>query len=154
MGLKNSRIGWAVYVVAALLIVVLVIFLVEMFSFNQGAVGIEPVSATAYRDRVAALLANADPTNAESAIQTYGCPACHRAGAANGIAPLWVDIAYRAATRRPPMPAAAYLYESIVHPEAYVVEGYPNSMVPNFGSRISDQELGDIIAYLLTPDAR
>ena len=152
--MKKYRVGWAVVVSAALLIVVLVIFLVEVFSFDQGSVGIEPVSATAYRDRVAGLLANADAANAEAAIQKYGCSACHRQGAANGIAPAWVGVAERAATRRPPMPAEAYLYESIIHPEAYLVDGYPNSMVPNFGSRISDQELGDIIAYLLTPDAQ
>lgn len=152
MNLKS--LGWAVYLVTALLIVVLVIFLVEVFSFDQGAIGIEPVSATAYGDRVAALLANANPANAEAVIAKYGCAACHRDGAVNGIAPAWDGIAERAASRRPPMPAAAYLYESIVHPEAYLVDGYPNSMVPNFGSRISDQELGDIIAYLLTPDAR
>ncbi len=152
--MKKYRVGWAVVVSAALLIVVLVIFLVEVFSFDQGSVGIEPVSAIAYRERVAGLLANADPANAEAAIQKYGCPACHRQGAANGIAPAWVGVAERAATRRPPMPAEAYLYESIIHPEAYLVDGYPNSMVPNFGSRISDQELGDILAYLLTPDAQ
>jgi len=151
---QKNRLGWAVYLAGALLIVVLVFFLVELFSFNQGSSGIEPVSSGAYRDRVDALLAIADPANAEAAIQRYGCPACHRAGAENGIAPSWEGIAERAAERRPPMPADAYLYESIIHPEAYLVDGYPNSMVPNFGSRVSDQELGDIIAYLLTPDAR
>ena len=98
--------------------------------------------------------ANATPADEAAAIQKEGCPACPRQGAANGIAPSWVGVAERAATRRPPMPADAYLYESIIHPEACLVDGYPNSMVPNFGTRISDQELGDIIAYLLTADAQ
>lgn len=152
--MKKYRIAWAVVVATALLIIVVILFLVEAFSFNQGAVGIEPLSASAYRQRVDALLANANPADADAAIQKYGCPACHRQGAANGIAPSWVGVAERAATRRPPMPADAYLYESIIHPEAFLVDGYPNSMVPNFGTRISDQELGDIIAYLLTADAQ
>ena len=39
------------------------------------------------------------------------------------------------------MPADAYLYESIIHPEAFLVDGYPNSMVPNFGSRNGALEL-------------
>ncbi len=152
--MKKYRIGWAVVVATALLIIVVILFLVEAFSFNQGAVGIEPLSVIAYRQRVDALLANANPADAEAAIQKYGCPACHRQGAANGIAPSWVGVAERAALRRPPMPADAYIYESIIHPEAFLVDGYPNSMVPNFGSRMSDQELGDIMAYLLTADAQ
>lgn len=152
--IKNNRLGWAVYLTGALLVIVLVVFLVELFSFDQGSVGIEPVSETAYRERVESLLAIGNPANAEAPIAKYGCAACHRVGAANGIAPSWEGIAARAAERRPPMTAAAYLYESIIHPEAYVVDGYPNSMVPNFGNRVSDQELADMLAYLLTPDAQ
>ncbi len=86
-------------------------------------------------------------------VETYQCIACHRIGAANGVAPAYEGIAARAAARRPPMPAASYIYESITNPSAYIVEGYVNSMIQDFAQRLSDQELGDIIAYLLTPEA-
>ena len=95
---------------------------------------------------------DADPTNGASLIEQYECVACHRI-AVNNIAPKFVDIAERAATRRPPLTAAAYIYESIVHPAAFVVDGYNTVMPQNFRDRLSDRELGDIIAYLLTPDA-
>jgi mono/diheme cytochrome c family protein len=64
-----------------------------------------------------------------------------------------VGIAERAAARRPPLAAAAYIYESITHPTAYIVEGFSGAMPQNYPERLSERELGDIIAYLLTPDA-
>jgi cytochrome c2 len=145
-----------VYVALALLGVFAVVFVIELASLQPAAEEqIELVSAQSYRAQVDALLAQgaADSSRAEAVILKYGCDACHRIGAENGIAPSWVGIAERATTRRPPMPADAYIYESIIHPSAYVVEGYPDSMLKNFRTRISDQELSDLIAYLLTPDA-
>ena len=99
------------------------------------------------------LLQDADPANGASLIEQYECVACHRLAVANNSAPPFVDVAERAATRRPPLTAAAYIYESIVHPAAFVVAGYNTVMPQNFRDRLSDRELGDIIAYLLTPDA-
>jgi mono/diheme cytochrome c family protein len=46
-----------------------------------------------------------------------------------------------------------YLAESIVHPNDYIVPGYPAGVMPqNFGDRLSYQELADLIAYLKTYD--
>lgn len=139
-------------------VVILVIFggffLVEFALSSIEGVDATPVpaSADAYRERVDALLVNANPANGEAVLERYQCLACHRY-AGETVAPQFTGIAERAPQRRPPMPADAYLYESIVNPGAYVIEGYANSMIQNFESQISDQELGDIIAYLLTPDA-
>ena len=47
------------------------------------------------------------------------------------------------------MSASAYLYDSIVHPTDYIVEGYAPSMAQDFGQRLTQQELADIVAYLL-----
>lgn len=149
------NLGVPVYVVIGLLIVFAAFFVYELLSYDPTATApaAEPVSETAYAEQVAELLTDADPANGAVLIETYGCIACHRLGAANNIAPSYEGIAARAAERRPPMPAAAYIYESIVNPSAYVVEGYPNSMIQNFATQLSDRELGDIIAYLLTPEA-
>jgi hypothetical protein len=44
-----------------------------------------------------------------------------------------------------------YLYTSITNPNAYIVEGYqPNVMIQTYGQTLSDQDLADILAYLLT----
>ena len=154
--LSWRTLGWPVYVGLALLIAFVVIFGLEIATYQMAAPAVtaEPVSADSYRVQVETLLTNADPARGAAAVEQYGCVACHRAAPGTKLAPSWVGMAERAATRRPPMPAAAYLYESITNPSAYVVEGYADVMIKNFAATIPDQALGDIIAYLLTPDAR
>ncbi|NDJ59901.1 MAG: c-type cytochrome [Chloroflexi bacterium] len=152
--LNWRRLGLPVYIVLGLLIAFVLLFIVGMLTVDTSAPSNDaPLSADG--DAVVeVLLANADPANGALLVETYDCTACHRAGVEVGIAPSFVGIAERAAERRPPLSAAAYLYESITAPDAYVLEGYSNSMVQNYDERITDDDIGDIIAYLLTPDAR
>jgi len=111
------------------------------------------LTADTYMDKVTSLLQGADATRGAALVEQFGCTACHREGAVNKIAPAYDGIAVRAATRRPPLTAAAYIYESIINPTSYVVEGYNPAMPQNFAQQLSDRQLGDIIAYLLTPTA-
>jgi mono/diheme cytochrome c family protein len=80
------------------------------------------------------------------------CAACHSLEPdLTIIGPSVAGIAARAATRKPDYSAELYLYESIAHPSAFVVEGFqPNLMPADFGSRLSDQQLADLVAYLMT----
>ncbi len=157
--LSWRTLGLPVYAVLAILIVVGVFFLAELLTFDPRVhEQPQPVSETSYAGEVAALLADADPSRGDALAVQYACTACHREGAVNGIAPPFVGVAERAATRRPPMPAAAYIYESIIHPSAYIVakddeELYPDAMLKNFGETISDRDLGDLIAWLLSGEA-
>ncbi len=49
--------------------------------------------------------------------------------------------------------AEEYLVESIIHPNAYVVEGYPSGvMLQNYGDRLTYQDLADLIAYIASQD--
>ncbi len=46
-----------------------------------------------------------------------------------------------------------YIADSIIHPTDYVVPNYPNNVMPqDFGSRLTYQDLADLIAYLKTQD--
>jgi cytochrome c551/c552 len=114
---------------------------------------VSQLTADTYMDRVSSLLEGADATRGAALVEQFGCTACHREGAVNKIAPPFEGIAARAATRRPPLTAEAYIYESIINPVAYVVEGYNPAMPQNFAQQLSDLQLGDIITYLLTPNA-
>ena len=149
----NGR--WAVYLSLALLLIFAIMLVIVVVSLQATPTPTDAatVSADSYQARVDALLKIAHPEDAEPIIESMGCPTCHRAGAANGVAPSWDGIAARAARRRPPLSAAAYIYESITDPSAYVVSGYTDIMPKDFAKRLSDQQLADIIAYLLTPDA-
>ena len=65
----------------------------------------------------------------EEIFHTKGtCEICHRIGQPGTRAPDLAGVGGRAAKRKPGMSAKAYLIESLLQPQAYVVEGYPPIM--------------------------
>ena len=48
------------------------------------------------------------------------------------------------------MSAAEYVEDSIRHPGNYVVEGFSNIMYKDFARDYSDQDIADLVAYVLT----
>ncbi|HEY2992800.1 MAG TPA: c-type cytochrome [Methylomirabilota bacterium] len=56
------------------------------------------------------------------------CEICHRIGQQGTRAPDLAGVGARAAKRKPGMSAKAYIIESLLSPQAYVVEGYPPIM--------------------------
>ena len=151
---KRPARAWPVYIALLVLAIVFIVFMIEFISASGRTENTSPENLTSdtYMETVTRLLEGANPSNGDKLIDQYECGTCHRK-AAERIAPSFVGIAGRAATRRPPLTAAAYLYESIITPDAYVVEGYAGAMLKSYPERLTDRELGDIIAYLLTPDA-
>lgn len=83
-----------------------------------------------------------------------GCAACHNMDASEGDetdAPFTAGTASRAESRVPGLSAEEYIREAIVNPDAYLVEGYEaGSMYQTWGDDISEEDIADIIAYLLT----
>ncbi len=87
---------------------------------------------------------------------SLACAGCHMTEA---VAPLTAGTWTRVTDVRLLDPAnnaltgEEYLAQSITHPGAYVVPGYPDGVMPqNFGDRLSYQDLADLIAYLKTQD--
>src|SRR6266404_7342983 len=65
----------------------------------------------------------------EEIFKTKGtCEICHRIGQKGTRAPDLAGIGARAAKTKPGMSAKAYIIESLISPQAYIVEGYPNIM--------------------------
>src|SRR5262245_7264532 len=139
---------WAVYLTLFIVLALILLFLFEFAKVSQSEFAGQATNAAATSDvDVAALIASGDPANGDELLTVYGCAACHRA--TTDLAPSFVGLAERAATRRPPLTAGEYVYESITRPDAYVVEGYPSGLMPPiYSNRLSDQDLADIIAYL------
>lgn len=81
------------------------------------------------------------------------CITCHQAnGAAVGLAlgPSLIGIRNRAAARVAGMDAATYLTNSILHPADFIVPGYRDIMYPQFDDHFTEQDVADLIAYLMT----
>jgi mono/diheme cytochrome c family protein len=65
----------------------------------------------------------------EEIYKTKGtCEICHRIGQMGTRAPDLAGVGARAAKTKPGMSAKAYLIESLIQPQAFVVEGYPPIM--------------------------
>ncbi len=145
---------WPVYLAFGLLTIFVVIFVVEFVSTSgeNGGEAAAELTADTYMEVVEPLLANADPVRGGEILAQYDCAACHIAGAASNLAPAFDGLAERAAKARPPLSAAAYIYESIIYPQAHLAGDYSGVMPLNYATRLSDEDLGDMIAYLLTTD--
>lgn len=108
-----------------------------------------PSRARSYAGLAATALADADPAQGDELIANTACGACHEASNER-IAPSFQGIASRAASRLTALSAEAYLYQSITEPRAFVAPGYAQSMPLNYGQRLTQAEIGHIIAHLLT----
>jgi mono/diheme cytochrome c family protein len=81
-----------------------------------------------------------------------GCGACHAIdGVSTGtVGPGLSDIAEVAATRVEGMTAEEYIRESILMPNAHIVEGFPENVMPqNFDERLNQEQLSDLVTFLL-----
>jgi len=107
------------------------------------------INVDSYADEVAAALDGADAGIGEKLVADTECATCHVTGEGR-VAPLFDGIGSAAGDRRPPLSAEQYLYEAIVLPAAYLVEGYVNAMPGNYAERYSTADLGHMIAYLIT----
>lgn len=78
------------------------------------------------------------------------CVSCHSLDGSALTGPSLQGYAERAGSRVEGQSAEVYTYQSIVQPAAHVVSGYANVMYTQYGDRLSDQQIADLIAYLLT----
>ena len=83
-----------------------------------------------------------------------GCSTCHNYDESKGKAdkaPYTAGTATRSETRVAGMNAEEYIHESIIKPNAYVVENYKEGdMYQKWKDELNDQQIADLIAYLLT----
>lgn len=84
---------------------------------------------------------------------TPPCSACHQTITGQfgfTIGPNLDGIGERAGMRVDGLTAEEYLLQSILEPERYVVAGYRDIMYPDYSRHLTEQNIHDLIAYLLT----
>ena len=78
------------------------------------------------------------------------CTTCHSLDGTVGLGPSLQGIAERAGTRIAGMAAEEYIRQSIIDTNAYIVDEFPESLMPvNFSETLTPEELEAVIAYLL-----
>ena len=145
---KPSR-AVSIRAIAAIALLALIVFVAIIVTvLSNSAPGSSEINAQSYAEEVAAALANADTQLGGDLVYELECDLCHLQGDGS-VSPLFFGLADVAAERRPPLSAEQYLYEAILFPALHLVEGYSNSMPNNYQDRLSQQDVGHIIAYLL-----
>lgn len=93
-----------------------------------------------------------DPQVAEGKwVFSQNCGSCHAIDPETVIVgPSLAGVAGRAETRIVGVSGRDYLLQSILNPEAYLVEGFDKLMPTDFGKRLTGEELDALIAYLIT----
>ncbi|MEA2003160.1 MAG: cytochrome c [Actinomycetota bacterium] len=83
---------------------------------------------------------------------TKGCLACHSTNDRDGVGPTWTGLFGSDRNLEDGSTATAddaYLLESIVDPQAKVVDGFIAGIMPgNFGDSLSQEELDALLAYI------
>jgi mono/diheme cytochrome c family protein len=96
-----------------------------------------------------------DPTAGEEVFNQAAAPACNTCHSLQPgedlVGPSLAGIGNQAGTRVSGQSAEAYLRESVTDPDAHVVEGYNANIMPAvYASQLSDQQIQDLVAYMLT----
>lgn len=85
----------------------------------------------------------------------FACSTCHRVDSTERlIGPGLKGVSAWAAQNIPDQTPEEYLRESIVNPNAYIVEGnppYPENLMPQiYGQLFTPEQIDDLVAYLMT----
>jgi cytochrome c oxidase subunit 2 len=87
----------------------------------------------------------------QALVQANGCAACHSINGAAGIGPTWFGLFGRQERLTDGSVVTvddAYIHESIKAPQAKIVAGFENQLMPVYD--FTDEQIADIIAYIKT----
>ena len=93
-----------------------------------------------------------DPVRGQQVFNANACSACHMVDSQSAlVGPGLQGVGAIAETRVEGMSAEDYLHEAIVDPNAHIVPGFSQGIMPaTFGTTLSEDDLADLIAYLMS----
>jgi mono/diheme cytochrome c family protein len=145
---KRLRIGWLATTIGLAV-------LVAACAGGEGAVPTRPAISAANVAATQATKLGIKPGESGppglQLFQSQGCAGCHTLkGGANGTGPTLGTIGTVAATRKPGTEAAAYIRESIVAPNAFVVQGFQTGVMPQtYNQTLTAEQIDQLVAFLL-----
>lgn len=87
----------------------------------------------------------------QALVAANGCAACHSINGAPGLGPTWLGLFGRQERLTDGSVVTVdeeYIHESIVAPQAKIVAGFENQLMPAYN--FTDEQIADIIAYIQT----
>ena len=120
-----------------------------IMNFEAYALGLAPTAVP-----LGPLVDESDPVaQGLAAFNAAGCVACHTVSGISTatVGPVLDGIASRAGDRIAGLSAEEYIRESILEPNAYVVDGFTEGMMlQTFGEILTNDEIDNLITFLLT----
>jgi mono/diheme cytochrome c family protein len=116
---------------------------------NQETVGSEP---TPTQTTTGAATVAGDAAHGKEVFVAQHCGGCHTLGAAgtSGTVGPNLDQQLIMSARKAGEPLSDFARESIVNPNAFLAEGYNGAIMPtSFGDQLSDQEIADLVAFVV-----
>ncbi len=131
---------------------------VEVEAAPEGDASAEEEAASGEGEsELAVAVSSADAAHGQELFNTmnssgFACATCHHVDRVDMlVGPGLLGVADLAGERVEGQDATEYLYNSILHPNDYVVESYPEMVMPQFYADIyTEEEIYDLVAYLLT----
>ncbi|MFQ5523426.1 MAG: c-type cytochrome [Acidimicrobiia bacterium] len=130
---------------AVLAVVVVLALGAGMFYFSGAS--LEETTATT----VPVVVDTETAARGEALAQQLGCLACHSTDGTPGVGPTWKGLAGSSrplASGESVVADDTYLFNSIVEPSQQVVAGFDPIMPPDFGERLTEQEISDLVEYI------
>ena len=87
----------------------------------------------------------------QALVAASGCAACHSINGSEGIGPTWFGLfghEVELSDGSVVVADEAYIHESIKAPQAKIVAGFENQLMPTYG--FTDAQIDDIVAYIKT----
>jgi cytochrome c2 len=99
--------------------------------------------------------ASGDATAGQEVFEQVAAPACNTCHSLQPgedlVGPSLAGIGTEAGNRVSGQSAQEYLRASIVAPDDHIVEGYSANIMPtSYGTQLTDQQITDLVAYLLS----
>ena len=95
-------------------------------------------------------VAKGNPARGKALFASSGCGGCHtfKPAGTNGKVGPNLDNLAADAKKANQGPEDQYAFESIKNPSGYVVPGFPNGVMPNYGAQLKDSQIADLAAFL------
>ncbi len=89
-------------------------------------------------------------TNLEGVRKKHVCSDCHSLDRTQVYAPSFMEISEHWSEQAEGMTVEEYVRQSIVDPQAHIEGDFPYAMPLNYGKVLAEDQIGDLIAFLLT----
>lgn len=100
------------------------------------------------QDNASGVSDEGDPVVGQALFASFACSGCHLTGPDKLVGPGLAGVYDRAGSRTS-LDADAYIKQSILDPEAFIVDTFA-PLMPSFDGRASDDDVRNLIAYLKT----